>query len=273
MVAAALTATVALAYAARMAMPAVAGAEPQVALTAALTPEHLGAGTTIHFSFTIEFAPGEEALPLQEIDLLYPENLGIATSGLGLSTCNVVLLEADGPPGCPANSVMGYGTALVEVPFGPEILHEMTRTTTFMAPLREGHLGLLFYVEGESPVYATLVFPGNVLPAAAPYGGDLNTDLPLVGSLPEGPDAALVTLTTTFGPSRVTYFEYRKGARIPYHPRGVKLPRVCPRGGFAFGAKFAFYNGDDASAETKVPCPPRPRAKRHAHARGGRVDR
>lgn len=221
-----------------------------------MTPERLGGGTTLHFGFTIAFAPGEAALPLQRIDLLYPEDLGIATSGLGLDTCNIALLEADGPPGCPTNSLLGYGTALVEVPFGPEILHETARTTTFMAPLREGHLGLLFYVEGNTPVFAELVFPGEVLPAGAPYGGDLDTTLPLVESLPEGPDAALVTLTTTFGPSRITYFEYRKGARVPYHPRGIRLPRTCPEGGFAFGARFSFYGGANVNAATTVPCPP-----------------
>jgi hypothetical protein len=230
---------------------------PTVQLRAALTPEHLGAGTTIHFGFTVSGESSRTPLPMREINLLYPANLGIATSGLGISTCRAARLEAEGPPGCPTNSVIGYGSALVEVPFGPETLQETTRTTTFMAPVQNGRLGLLFYADGESPVSAQLVFPGLVLPAADPFGGDLNAMLPLVPSVPEAPDAALVKLTTTLGPSHITYYEYRKGHTIPYHPRGILLPPTCPHGGFRFAAQFTFDDGSHASAHTVVPCPRR----------------
>jgi hypothetical protein len=237
--------------------PAPARAGPVVSLNAALTPERLGAGTTIHFGFSVATAPNQTPVPIRQIDLLYPANLGIANSGLGLSTCRAAVLEAKGPPGCPSNSVMGYGAGVVEVPFGPEILQEITRTTTFMAPLQHGQLGLLFYVDGESPVSAQLVFPGLVLPAAVPFGGDLNATLPLVPSVPEAPDAALVQLTTTLGPSHITYYEYKRGHTIPYHPRGIRLPRACPRGGFRFAAHFAFNDGTHTSAGATVRCPRR----------------
>ncbi len=230
---------------------------PTVQLSAALTPERLGFGTTIHFAFTVAGEATHEPVPIREIDLLYPANLGIATSGLGLSTCRAVILETEGPPGCPSNSVIGYGSGTVEVPFGPETLQEIARTTTFMAPVQHGRLGLLFYADGESPVSAQLVFPGLVLPAAVPFGGDLSATLPLVPSVPEAPDAALVHLTTTLGPSHIIYYEYRKGRTIPYHPRGILLPRVCPRGGFRFAARFAFNDGSSASAHAAVACPRR----------------
>jgi hypothetical protein len=231
--------------------------EPTVKLRAALLPERLGKGTTIKFSFTISVPAGDTPVPARAIDLLYPANLGIATSGLGLSTCRASVLEAMGPPGCPSDSVMGYGSGTVQVPFGPEVLRERTRMTTFMAPLQDGHLGLLFYANGESPVSAQLVFPGLVLPATAPFGGELSTQLPLVPTVPEAPDAALVQLATTIGPSHITYYEYIKGHFIPYHPRGILLPRTCPRGGFRFAAQFAFENGTHAAAHTTVPCPRR----------------
>jgi hypothetical protein len=248
--------------------PSSARATATVTLHAALTPEHLGAGTTIHFGFAIAPTPGEVPAPIREIDLLYPANLGIATSGLGLSTCRVATLEADGPPGCPSDSVMGYGAALVEVPFGPEILQETTRITTFMAPIHHQRLSLLFYADGEHPVSAQLVFPGLVLPAAAPFGGDLNARLPLVPSVPEAPDAALVELSTTLGPSHITYYEYSKGHTIPYHPRGILLPNTCPRGGFRFAARFAFNDGTHASAAATVACPA-PRTPTRRRSRRG----
>ena len=244
-----------------------ARAELSARLTAALTPEHLGGNTDLLCSAT---SPPQQR-STRVIDLLYPENLGIATSGLGLSTCREAVLEALGPPGCPSNSVMGYGTGEVEVPFGPEVLRETTRTTTFMAPLQNGRLALLFYVNGENPVSAQLVFPGFVLPAAGPFGGDLNASLPLIPSVPEAPDAALVKLTTTLGPSHITYYEYRKGHTIPYHPRGILLPRTCPSGGFQFGARFAFNDGTHLSADTTVPCPRPQRLRRRRPRKAGRA--
>ena len=78
----------------------------------------------------------------------------LATSGLGLSTCSAATLESHGPPGCPSNSVMGPGSGLAEVPLGHRTLYEPVKLTTFMAPLQDGHLGLLFFTDGESPVNA-----------------------------------------------------------------------------------------------------------------------
>ncbi len=234
-------------------LPASAAATPTVTLKAGLRPEHLGAGTTIKFAFSIAYH--ETPSPLRVMELRYPSNLGIGTSGLGLSTCRAAILEVDGPPGCPSTSVMGYGTGLVEVPFGPGVVHEGVRLTTFMAPLHAGHLGLLFYAEGDSPVSAELVFHGVVLPADAPFGGDLATNVPLVPTLPEAPDAILAQFSTTLGPEHITYWEYDRDRYIPYHPRGIRLPPRCPHGGFPFAAAFTFENGLHASAHKVVPCP------------------
>jgi hypothetical protein len=235
-------------------VPAAATAAPAVVLKAALIPERLGAGTTIKFAFSIAY-PSEVSVPLRVIELRYPANLGIGTSGLGLSTCSASLLESRGPPGCPSNSVMGYGSGLIEVPFGPGIVREGVRLTTFMGPLHEGHLGLLFFADGEAPVSAELIFRGVVLPSATPFGGDLATAVPLVPTLPEAPDAVLAKFDTTLGPAHVIYWEYSKGRYIPYHPKGILLPKQCPHGGFPFTASFAFEDGAQSSAHTVVPCP------------------
>ncbi len=226
-------------------------------LSAKLTPERLGAGTTIGFGFTIHSHGGQVPSPLTGVDLYYPANLGIATSGLGLETCSVPVLESTGVGGCPSQSQMGYGQALVEVPFGPTILYESTRTTIFMARVRNGHLGLLFYAVGVSPVSAHIVFPGLVLPARDPFGGELATTIPLVPTLPGAPNAAVVELHSTIGPLNLTYYEHAHGRYVAYHPRGIILPRTCPHGGFRFAARFSFEDGTHATARTVVPCPRR----------------
>jgi hypothetical protein len=234
-------------------LPASAAGTPTVTLKAGLRPERLGAGTTIKFAFSIAYH--ETPSPLRVMELRYPSNLGISTSGLGLTTCRAAILEVDGPPGCPSTSVVGHGSGLVEVPFGPGTVYERVRLTTFMAPLRQGHLGLLFYAEADTPVSAELVFHGIVLPADAPFGGDLATSVPLVPTLPEAPDAILAKFATTLGPERITYWEYSQGRYIPYHPRGIQLPPRCPHGGFPFAAAFTFENGVHTRAHAVVPCP------------------
>ncbi len=238
-------------------LPAAAGAAQTVKLKASLTPERLGAGTTIAFEFTVSSTTGQVPSPLSGVDLLYPANLGLATSGLGLATCTTNILEALGPEGCPSESQMGYGSGLVEVPFGPEILQETATTKVFMANLNQGHLGLVFYAYGVTPVAAEIVFPGLVLPAPKPYGGDLTTTIPPVPTLPGAPNASVVKLSTTIGPERLTYYERTRGRYLPYHPRGIVLPRTCPRGGFKFAARFTFQDTTHAAARTAVPCPPR----------------
>ncbi|MFI5003429.1 MAG: hypothetical protein ACHQE6_00300 [Solirubrobacterales bacterium] len=238
-------------------LPGAAGAAQTARLSAALTPERLGAGTTIAFGFTVASTTGQVPSPLIGVDLLYPANLGIGTSGLGLATCDAQTLEVLGPEGCPSESQMGYGAALVEVPFGPVTLQETAITKVFMAHIRDGHLGLIFYASGVVPVDAQIIFPGLVLPARNPYGGDLATTIPLVPTLPGAPYASVVKLSTTLGPAHLTYYERTHGKYIPYHPRGIVLPRTCPRGGFKFAARFNFHDATHAAARTSVPCPRR----------------
>jgi hypothetical protein len=236
-------------------LAAAAHAGPIAKLGAALSPERLGQGTTILFSFTLATTTGQVPSPLTGLNLYYPANLGIATSGLGLETCSAAVLESDGPESCPSQSQMGYGKALIEIPFGPAILKETAQTAIFMAHLHEGHLGLLFFAYGHAPVSAQIVFHGLVLPADSPFGGDFATTFPLVPTLPGAPNAAVVQLRSTIGPLHLTYYESTRGRYRPYHPRGIVLPLTCPHGGFDFAASFSFENGTHTSAHTTVPCP------------------
>ncbi len=245
----------ALAYA--LCLPASATGTPTVTLKAGLHPEHLGGTTTIKFAFSIAFAHSEAPLPLRVIELRYPAHLGIAASGIGLTTCRPAALEAQGPPGCPSTSVMGYGSGLVEVPFANQTLYEPVQLTTFMGTLHGEHPGFLFFASGEIPVFAGLVFQGVALPSKAPFGGDLQTHVPLIPTWPEGPDVILTKFATTLGPEHITYWEYDKSHYIPYHPRGIELPPGCPRGGFPFAVALTFVNGARADAHTAVPCPGR----------------
>jgi hypothetical protein len=257
----------ACACAASIATQAASGAQA-LRLSARLTPEQLGRSTTIGIGFEIQSPAGRVPPPVQLIDLRYPENLGIALSGLGIDTCTVPTLELLGPAGCPPDSLMGRGTAAGEIPFGPAIIHENATVTIVRAENQNGQIALLFDAQGISPVEANLVFAGLLLPSQHPYGGDIRIAVPLVPSLPEAPDVAVVALSATLGPAGLTYYEQAHGASVPYTPRGILLPERCPGAGFPFSATIAFFGGERSSATTRVRCPrrhrgaPRSRGKR-----------
>lgn len=224
-----------------------AGAQPTARMTAAFTPERLGAATTISAGFELSF--GERRPPvLTGVRLSYPRNLGFATSGLGLAACNPALLEENGPEACPANSQIGAGSAIVEVPIGGYLYREAVALTIFAGPSPNGYLQLLVSGVGASPVAALVVLGGELL------AGRLNMTVPPIPTLPEGPYVALVAMHLTLG-GHLTYYERVHGKNVAYHPAGIGLPRSCPRGGFPFAASFAFLDRRHADARTKVPCP------------------
>jgi hypothetical protein len=106
-----------------------------------------------------------------------------------------------------------------------------------------------------SPVLAQLVLSSQLLPARAPFGGLVKVNVPLVPSLPDGPDVSVVQLAATLGPEHLTYTEKVHGRTVTYVPKGILLPDRCPRGGFPFAATLGFVDGSRASAHTAVPCP------------------
>ncbi len=227
------------------------------------TPERLGQPTTVEINVQIAETTGNVPSPLTSLDVRYPGDLGIADSGLGLATCSQTRLEVFGPEGCPADSRMGRGSALAEipigsaeVPIGPDILHEPAAVTIVRAPEQDGHIALLLYTSAETPVNAQIVLSGLLLPA--PNGELIHIDVPLVPSLPGAPNVAVVRLHATLGPRGLTYYEHVHGKVIGYHPTGVLLPDHCPRGGFPFAATLTFLDGSQTHARTTVPCPRRP---------------
>ena len=233
-----------------------APAKQSVRLSATLSPEALGHGTTLGFDFRIRSPHGHVPSPVVAIALRYPENFGIGTSDLGVETCRQADLDAIGLRACPANSLMGSGAATVEIAVGPDVVHEVTKVTVVRAPVRDERFALIFYADGISPVLAQISLPALLLEAANPFGGQVSIHLPLVPSLPESPDLTLVHLHAEIGPEHLTYYEHVHGRTVAYHPRGILLPKSCPHGGFPFSATFAFLDHTHHTANAVVPCPP-----------------
>ncbi len=232
------------------------GISEQATLHASFSPDRLGASTTITFGFHLATIEGSAPPPLTGVDLEMPGGMNYTTTTLGLSICQPAALAAKGLAGCPANSRLGYGSAEVEVPFGTGSGHEIPEVQAVSGPSPKGNLTVLFYANGLYPVYAQLAFSGEVLPDSGSFGSQLATTVPLIASVPGGPDVSVVSVTSTIGPSHLTYYKQVHGRRVSFRPRGVAVPEHCPHGGFPFAARFTFLDGSHTSAQTMVPCPP-----------------
>jgi hypothetical protein len=199
---------------------------------------------------TVTALGGEIPSPLRSIDLHYPASLGIATSGLGTASCQPAQLEYLGPAGCPSNSLMGTGSALARFRIGPEIFHESASLGIVAGPSQNGRLQLLISATGLSPVAARIVMSSTL------QAGHLYIAVPLVPSLPEGEDVAVVAAHVTLG-GNLTYRERVHGRTLLYHPAGIGLPHRCPHAGFQFSGHFTFLDASSTSASTTVACPRR----------------
>jgi hypothetical protein len=231
--------------------PGVARAAESTRIAVAFRPERLGAATTMSVGFEVAAPAGQLVSPLTGMDFRYPADLGIATSGLGLAACAPAALEARGPAVCPPDSLMGSGSALVEVPVGAEVIAETARIALVAGPSPDGYLHILVAATGRSPVAARIVMPTLLL------DGHLHLTVPLVEGLPGGPDVSVVRVHAVLG-GDLTYRERVRGRMVAYHPRGIGLPRSCPRRGFRFAATFTFLDGSHSSAMAAVACPKRP---------------
>lgn len=240
-----------------------AGVLEQASLHASFSPNRLGASTTISFGFHLATVDGLAPPPLTSVVLHIPAGMNYTLTTLGLAICQPAVLQTKGLRGCSPNSRLGSGSAFVEVPFGTGSGHEIPEIQAVMGPpTRDGDMVVLFYANGQTPVFAQLVFQGEVLPDTGAFGSQLATTVPLIPSVPNGPDVSIVSVDTTIGPSHLTYYRRVHGRLRPFHPLGIGVPERCPRGGFPFNASFTFQDGSHASASTTVPCPP-PRRRRH----------
>jgi hypothetical protein len=231
-----------------------AGATQTAKLRVSFDPYVLGHRTTIKLSLRVSGPRGAPPAPLTGLALRLPANMGIATTTLGQANCEAAQLIQGGLRGCSANARIGGGEASSVVPVGDQAVRERASLTALMGPPVENRLEVLFYVEALSPVFAQLVLPSVVEEDRAPYGEQLDTQVPLVQAWPDGPILALETFTSTIGPLHLTYHRKVGGRTLSYHPNGIRLPPTCPKGGFPFGALLSFQDTTHTTAVYHIPC-------------------
>jgi hypothetical protein len=222
-------------------------------LRVVFTPDRPGVSTTIVIRYEIGSSDSRVPSPVTDINLRLPAGLE-GTTNLGMAVCKTGILQRQGVGGCPQNAKMGSGKALVAVPMGPAIVYEPVTITAFMGQPENGRTVMLFYAEGDSPVDADLVFPGQLIPDYGPFGEQINTVVPLTPSLPDGPDVSLIRMQSEIGANHILYKRNVRGKTVLFRPEGPVIPRHCPLGGFPFAAAISFQDGSHVIATSHVPC-------------------
>jgi hypothetical protein len=219
------------------------GSQAPATIAASFHPDKLGA--TGALTVTIDFAGGAlgEPSPLRRSVLRLPTGLGIEIPHL--RSCEPHRLQLLGARGCPAQSRLGVGQALVRAPLGSQLLSESLSLWVFLGPLRNLQPTFEMLAQGYTPFDERVVLSGTVLPDNPPYGEDLVLSVPPIPTLPLEPDAQVASMSLTIGSSRHSV----RGSNTTIEPTR------CPPGGFPFAAGLTYANGSTQDISTATPCP------------------
>ncbi len=232
------------------------GASEHVRLSVSFVPDRLGAYASIATELQIaDAAAGTTPSPVTSFELYLPAGAEIGSSSLGLAICSAAVLAAGGPEDCPANAQIGSGSAIVTVPFGPELVREHANIVAVMGPPVHEQVVTLLYAEAKTPILAQLILPGELLPDSGVFGERLASTVPVTATLPGADDAAMTAMKLNIDPPGLRYEKVVHERTVGYHPQGVAIPAKCPRGGFPFRAVLRFQDGDTVASRRTVPCP------------------
>jgi hypothetical protein len=211
-------------------------------ISAAISPDRLGAkgALTVAIHLTGE-ALGLPA-PLQHAVVRFPPRMSLEIPHL--RSCSVEQLQNSGAGECPPQSKLGEGHALVESRPASETIAEGVALSAFLGPPNHLQPTLALLGQGTTPLAVRMVVSGAVLADHAPYGEKLVMSIPPIATVPLAPDASIVDLSLTVGTKRHAHTA-----------NAIVVPRKCPAGGFPFAAEFAYADGSSGSATTTIRCP------------------
>ncbi len=205
------------------------------------TGDILGVGSEVESQVTISGNEyGGFPSPLTGIHVYVPA--GVTLTPAGFATCEPSTLEVKGAAGCPKNSSAGpQGEAFGVVAFGDELVHETVTIEPFFTSN-----GLVFYVDGSSPVSLQIVERAHWIDASAPFSRELLVTVPLVETVPGAPYASVLSFKVTIGAA------YRKGKKTVFY---ITNPKICRKGGFPVRMELRFLSGESVTPAAVVPCP------------------
>jgi hypothetical protein len=245
---------------ASLGLPALASAAPTVSFTLRAVPipgfphtgNILGAGTDARLELRIAGSEYFDSPP-PLIGARFYAPTGVVLHTAGFVTCPEEALTARGPEACPRASRAGpVGSLLGSVTFAGERIDESGELVSFFRPGG----GFDYYAIGHTPVEVEALATGRLMRIAPSggYGIEEEEFIPLIATVPEGPDASVRSISGTFGGALRTH-----GLTVYY----LRLPKTCPAAGFPLKFEAIFAEAGDPSkpesvtAFDKAPCPPR----------------
>jgi hypothetical protein len=224
--------------------PAPTALETSAAIAPSMSPDRLGAKAAL--TVTVRYSGGAFGVPSPVRNSILRLPAGLSLDIPSLRSCSATRLRARGPSGCPAQSVLGRGHALVEAHAGTEVITEEAAMWVFLGPPDNLQPTFEVLAQGYTPIDERKVFTGTALPATAPYGEELELAIPPIPTLMFVPDASIVTFSLTIGPD--THRRTREA-------NAIVVPSSCPVGGFPFAAEFTYADGSTGSSLATAPCP------------------
>ena len=240
---------------------ATAYAAERVAIHANFTPDVLGASTNLSATASFSSAlPGSQP-PIVKVTAYGPAGMSVDLRGAGACTASPAVLEATGPRACPADSRIGFGSAVGLEELAGELIPGPFTFEFFLKPSEAGHIALMAYVNAVTPASEQLVLLAREVRAPKPYGLGISFAVPIVPSLPGAPLGWIDHLLLTLGSAHASFREQVDGKTKLVHVRGLVAPRTCPPGGFPIEGSFEFADGSKTTSTASIPCP-RSRAAR-----------
>jgi hypothetical protein len=218
----------------------------------------LGGTTAISFDLNIDARRAPAAMT--DLTVRVPAGIDFATSGLGVATCRPaqrdvldVLARGHDLRPCPANAVLGRGSATAAIYYSDEqTVAASGSITLYNGPPVGDRPGVVAYVRTQHPIRSQLVYAGGLFNAPRPFGLGMRLTLPALPNSPFGAPISVARLTFTLGGKDIIYGD---GPQRRYRPGGLPLPTHCPPGGLRFRATVGFADGSAHSDGANLPCP------------------
>jgi len=233
-------------------IPAVAMADPTVAIKPTYVTNKAGAGTKVKFGVKVTPQAGDEYPPPGNHAIIHlPKGQKIDFKPFLKQTCKKETILSRGPQACPKESRVGSGFAHIGTRLGDQAVYERATVDAFAGPLQNGRPVLNMYADGRSPISAQIVLQGVLKKDKAPYGDLLDVDIPPIHTTPGSPDASILDFEVTVGDKVVV--RDKKGKKVTKHL--ITAPTICSGKGLAWSGDFGFTDGSTASADAFSPCP------------------
>lgn len=151
-------------------------------------------------------------------------------------TCNMDIIDKQGPGGCPKASRLGSGTAKASA-LNLDIDADVT---VFNGPKVAGGRQLIVYARALGTVVIPLV--GTLKKTSGKYGWVLDLPVPRIMTVGEDNDAS------------ITAFQVKVGGigrkKVPF----IEAPTSCAKPGWPFLGSFTYADGNGGSSSSTIPC-------------------